>query len=107
MKHWVLISAIGTALSKQESTVINIGEPEGTPRLVSKQSPPPSLLCWQLADSCSLQITYLSSSQGFAWNPELFLPSYIDCEYTPLENRRDPVHEITLSDEETKQLLPQ
>jgi hypothetical protein len=85
MKHCVLMSAIGTALSKQESTVINIGEPEGTPRL----------------------ITYLSSSQGFAWNPELFLPSYIDCEYTPLENRRDPVHEITLSDEETKQLLPQ
>lgn len=78
-------SLLSTALSKQESTVINIGEPEGTPRL----------------------ITYLSSSQGFAWNPELFLPSYIDCEYTPLENRRDPVHEITLSDEETKQLLPQ
>lgn len=38
---------------------------------------------------------------------EIFLPSYIDCDYVPLENRRDPVHEITLSDEESKSLLPQ
>ena len=38
---------------------------------------------------------------------EIFLPSYIDCDYVPLENRRDPVHEILLSDEESKSLLPQ
>ncbi|CAM1509089.1 Fc.00g028280.m01.CDS01 [Cosmosporella sp. VM-42] len=75
----------GSAISKQECTVINIGDPEGPPRLIS----------------------YLSSSQGFAWNPEIFLPSYIDCDYVPLENRRDPVHEILLSDEESKNLLPQ
>jgi hypothetical protein len=78
-------SLLSTAISKQESTVINIGDPEGPPRLIS----------------------YLSSSQGFAWNPEIFLPSYVDCEYVPLENRRDPVHEILLSDEESKSLLPQ
>ncbi|VUC25415.1 unnamed protein product [Clonostachys rosea] len=78
-------SLLSSAISRQESTVINIGDPEGPPRL----------------------ITYLSSSQGFAWNPEIFLPSYVDCDYVPLENRRDPVHEILLSDEETKQLLPQ
>lgn len=78
-------SLLSSAISKQESTVINIGEPDGPPRL----------------------ITYLSSSQGFTWNPEIFLPSYIDCDYVPLENRRDPVHEIVLSEEETRELLPQ
>ncbi|KAF0320813.1 hypothetical protein GQ607_011897 [Colletotrichum asianum] len=78
-------SLLSTALSKQESTVINIGEPNGTPRLIS----------------------YLSSSQGFAWNPEIFLPSYVDCDYVPLENRREPVHEIVLSDEEINNMFPQ
>jgi len=78
-------SLLSTAISKQESTVINIGDPDGPPRL----------------------ITYLSSSQGFAWNPEIFLPSYVDCDYEPLENRREPVHDILLTDEELKQMLPQ
>ncbi|EWG52820.1 hypothetical protein FVEG_11433 [Fusarium verticillioides 7600] len=77
-------SLLSSSLSKQECTVINVGDPEGTPRLIS----------------------YLSSSQGFAWNPEIFLPSYIDCDYVPLENRRDPVHEIILTDDESKNLLP-
>jgi hypothetical protein len=53
-----------------------------------------------------LKISYLSSSQGFVWNPEIFLPSYIDCDYVPLENRREPVHEIRLSDDEVKNMLP-
>ncbi|KAI5468028.1 hypothetical protein BGZ63DRAFT_419676 [Mariannaea sp. PMI_226] len=78
-------SLLSSAFSKEECTVINIGDPDGPPRLIS----------------------YLSSSQGFAWNPEIFLPSYVDCDYVPLENRRDPVHEILLSDEESKNLLPQ
>ncbi|KAF4988294.1 hypothetical protein FGRMN_9845 [Fusarium graminum] len=77
-------SLLSLSLSKQECTVINIGDPEGPPRLIS----------------------YLSSSQGFAWNPEIFLPSYIDCDYVPLENRRDPVHEIVLTDDESKSMLP-
>ncbi|KAI1371208.1 hypothetical protein F4677DRAFT_436254 [Hypoxylon crocopeplum] len=77
-------SLLSTAFSKDECTVINIGEPDGVPRLIS----------------------YLASSQGFAWNPELFVPSYVDCEYVPLENRREPVHEIRLSDEEIKGMLP-
>ncbi|KAK4093871.1 hypothetical protein Purlil1_1362 [Purpureocillium lilacinum] len=71
-------SLLSSAISKQESTVINIGDPDGPPRLIS----------------------YLSSSQGFAWNPEIFLPSYVDCDYEPLENHCEPVHEIVLSDEE-------
>jgi hypothetical protein len=54
-----------------------------------------------------LQISYLSSSQGFAWNPEIFLPSYVDHDYTPLENQREPVHEIKLTDEEVKAMLPE
>jgi hypothetical protein len=85
MLHQRRPSLLSSAISKEESTVINIGDPEGPPRLIS----------------------YLSSSQGFTWNPEIFLPSYIDCDYVPLENRRDPVHEITLSDEELKNMLPQ
>ncbi|OAA77323.1 hypothetical protein LEL_04146 [Akanthomyces lecanii RCEF 1005] len=78
-------SLLSSALSKEQSTVINIGDPDGPPRL----------------------ITYLSSSQGFDWNPEIFLPSYLDCDYVPLENRREPVHEIRLSEEELRNMLPQ
>ncbi|KAG6011020.1 hypothetical protein E4U21_000051 [Claviceps maximensis] len=85
MLHARRPSLLSTALSKQESTVINIGDPDGPPRLIS----------------------YLSSSQGFVWNPEIFLPSYVDCDYIPLENRREPVHEIVLSDEESREMLPQ
>ncbi|OAA71645.1 hypothetical protein ISF_02196 [Cordyceps fumosorosea ARSEF 2679] len=97
-------SLLSSALSMEKSTVINIGDPDGPPRL----------------------ITYLSSSQGFDWNPgrlaqppgfsrtpltdicvEIFLPSYLDCDYVPLENRREPVHEIRLSEEELRDMLPQ
>ncbi|KAG6021359.1 hypothetical protein E4U41_002509 [Claviceps citrina] len=85
MLHARRPSLLSTALSKQESTVINIGDPDGPPRLIS----------------------YLSSSQGFVWNPEIFLPSYVDCDYVPLENKREPVHEIVLSDEESRAMLPQ
>lgn len=77
-------SLLSSALSKEECTHINVGDPDGPPRLIS----------------------YLASSQGFAWNPEMFLPSYLDLDYEPLENRREPVHEIRLSDEEVKNMLP-
>lgn len=85
MLHARRPSLLSSAISKQESTVINIGDPDGPPRLIS----------------------YLSSSQGFAWNPEIFLPSYVDCDYEPLENHCEPVHEIVLSDEESREMLPQ
>ncbi|KAI1489929.1 hypothetical protein F4809DRAFT_508935 [Biscogniauxia mediterranea] len=84
MTHQRRPSLLSSAFCKDECTVINIGDPDGPPRLIS----------------------YLASSQGFAWNPEIFLPSYVDCDYTPLENRREPVHEIRLSDEEIKRMLP-
>ncbi|KAK7707582.1 hypothetical protein SLS64_007101 [Diaporthe eres] len=73
-----------SALSESKSTTINIGDEDGPPRLIS----------------------YLSTSQGFEWNPELFLPSYIDYDYTPLENKREPVKEITLTDEEIQNMFP-
>ncbi|RFU24140.1 hypothetical protein B7463_g12203, partial [Scytalidium lignicola] len=78
-------SLLSSSLLKQEHTVINIGDPDGTPRL----------------------ITCVRSSQGFDWNPEIFLPSYIECDFDSLERKRDPVHEIRLSDEEVKQMFPQ
>ncbi|KAK3941341.1 hypothetical protein QBC46DRAFT_104349 [Diplogelasinospora grovesii] len=85
-QHYRRPSLLSSAISKQECTTINIADdPDGPPRLIS----------------------YLSSSQGFVWNPEIFLPSYINYEYTPLENRREPVIEIVLSDEEIKRILPQ
>ncbi|KAI0129142.1 hypothetical protein BJ170DRAFT_594960 [Xylariales sp. AK1849] len=84
MLHQRRPSLLSTSFCKDECTVINIGDPDGPPRLIS----------------------YLSSSQGFVWNPEIFLPSYVDCDYVPLENRREPVHEIRLSDDEVKNMLP-
>ncbi|KAG7147698.1 hypothetical protein HYQ46_003442 [Verticillium longisporum] len=47
MFHGRRPSLLSTAISKQECTVINIGDPDGPPRLLS----------------------YLSSSQGYLWNP--------------------------------------
>ncbi|KAK5661740.1 hypothetical protein OQA88_9841 [Cercophora sp. LCS_1] len=86
MAHVRRPSLMSSAFCQQECTTINIADnPEGPPRLIS----------------------YLSSSQGFAWNPELFLPSYVDFEYTPLEQRRDQVVDICLSDEDVKKILPQ
>ncbi|CZT08362.1 hypothetical protein WAI453_007281 [Rhynchosporium graminicola] len=78
-------SLLSSSLSKQEHTVINIGDPEGVPRL----------------------ITCVRSSQGYEWNPEIFLPSYVESNFESLERKRDPVHEIRLSEEEIKQMFPQ
>ncbi|KFY92571.1 hypothetical protein V498_04860 [Pseudogymnoascus sp. VKM F-4517 (FW-2822)] len=72
-------------MTVQEHTVINIGDPDGTPRL----------------------ITCVRYSQGYEWNPEIFLPSYMECDFESIERKRDPVHEINLSDEEMKNMFPQ
>lgn len=84
MVHERRPSLLSSALSESKSTTINIGDEDGPPRLIS----------------------YLSTSQGFEWNPELFLPSYIDYDYTPLENKREPVKEITLTEEEIQNMFP-
>ncbi|KAK2628985.1 hypothetical protein QTJ16_002088 [Diplocarpon rosae] len=78
-------SLLSSSLSKQEHTVINIGDPDGVPRL----------------------ITCVRSSQGYEWNPEIFLPSYVESNFESLERKRDPVHEIRLSEEEAKEMFPQ
>ncbi|KAK4194802.1 hypothetical protein QBC40DRAFT_301784 [Triangularia verruculosa] len=80
-------SLLSSAFTKQECTTVRIGgeDHEGPMRLV----------------------TYLERGQGFVWNPEIFLPSMSDFEYTPLDQRRDPIVEIHISDEEIKKMLPQ
>lgn len=85
MLHARRPSLLSSAFTKQECTTVKIGDdPEGPMRLV----------------------TYLSSAQGFVWNPELFLSSHGDNDYVPLDQRRDPIVEIHLSDEEIKKMLP-
>lgn len=78
-------SLLSPAILHQEAHVINIGDPDGAPRLIS----------------------YLSSSQGFIWNPEIFVPSYVDYDYTPIEHCREPIIEIFLSDEDIQKIYPQ
>ncbi|KAJ2891361.1 hypothetical protein MKZ38_000520 [Zalerion maritima] len=85
MLHERRPSLLSSAISKEECNFVNVGDPEGPVRLIS----------------------YLESSQGFAWNPEIFLPSYVEYDYTPLENRREPVHDILVTDEEIQSMLPQ
>ncbi|KAK4498430.1 hypothetical protein PRZ48_011088 [Zasmidium cellare] len=77
-------SMLGCSLSKSEYTVINLGGEDGPQRLV----------------------TCVKSSQGFDWNQELFLPSYIDYDSQDLEHRPDPVDDIVLTDEEAAAILP-
>ncbi|KXL47781.1 hypothetical protein M433DRAFT_150668 [Acidomyces richmondensis BFW] len=76
---------LGSSLSKSEYTVINLAHRDGPPRLV----------------------TCVKSSQGFDWNQELFLPSYVDYDAHDLEHKQDPVEEIILTDEEAAAVLPQ
>ncbi|KAG9528487.1 hypothetical protein KCU93_g4331, partial [Aureobasidium melanogenum] len=76
-------SLLGDSLSKSEYTVVNIGGPEN-PRL----------------------ITCIKTSQGFDWNQDIFLPSYLDYDSSDLEHRPDPVQEIILTDEEAAAILP-
>ncbi|KAI5204668.1 hypothetical protein E4T42_01082 [Aureobasidium subglaciale] len=76
-------SLLGDSLSKSEYTVVNIGGPEN-PRL----------------------ITCIKTSQGFDWNQDIFLPSYLDYDSSDLEHRPDPVQEIILTDEEAAAMFP-
>ncbi|WPH00599.1 Hypothetical protein R9X50_00342900 [Acrodontium crateriforme] len=78
-------SLMGSSLSKSEYTVVNLAHEHGQPRLV----------------------TCVKSSQGFEWNSELFLPSYVDHDSHDLEHRPDPVQDIVLTDEEAASMLPQ
>ena len=37
---------------------------------------------------------------------EMFLPPYVDYEFTDLEHKQDPVEEIILTEEELANMLP-
>jgi len=55
------------------------------------------------------QITCVKASQGFDWNQDIFLPSYAGGghDYTAeLEQRRDPVQDIFVTDEEAESMFP-
>ncbi|KZF21912.1 hypothetical protein L228DRAFT_239839 [Xylona heveae TC161] len=79
-------SLLSSSISKSEHTVIDVGHPGGPPRL----------------------ITCVKASQGFDWNQDIFLPAYADYESSAsLEHRRDPVHDIVLTDAEMQSILPQ
>lgn len=45
--QYKILTVTGTSLAKEQSTVINIGEPEGPPRLVS-----PTLQSWRQKRAC-------------------------------------------------------
>ncbi|KAH8635562.1 hypothetical protein IG631_10963 [Alternaria alternata] len=80
-------SLMSETFSRQEHTVVNVGgdeEGEGGLRL----------------------ITCVKASQGFDWNQEMFLPSYIDYHFDDLERRQDPVQDIILTDEEVRNMFP-
>ncbi|MCJ1244586.1 hypothetical protein MMC30_001784 [Trapelia coarctata] len=87
------VSLLSSSLSAQEHTVVNIGHPDGPPRL----------------------ITCVRSSQGFDWNQEIFLPSHsfshshsLDPYLSPdLERKKDPVHEIVLTEDDIRAMFPQ
>ncbi|KAF2739525.1 hypothetical protein EJ04DRAFT_508805 [Polyplosphaeria fusca] len=76
-------SLMSAAFTKAEHTVINVGDGLN-PRL----------------------ITCVKASQGFDWNQEIFLPSYVDYHFDDLERKQDPVQDIFVSDEEVKNMFP-
>lgn len=55
-----------------------------------------------------IQITCVKASQGFDWNQDIFLPSYIaEHDYNnDLERRPDPVQDIILTEEEAESIFP-
>ncbi|KAF2197525.1 hypothetical protein GQ43DRAFT_444187 [Delitschia confertaspora ATCC 74209] len=76
-------SLLGSSLSKTEHTVINVGTKD-----------------------CPRLITCVKTSQGFDWNQEIFLPSYIDHSSDDLERRQDPIEDIIVTDEEMATMFP-
>ncbi|PNY24866.1 Uncharacterized protein TCAP_05199 [Tolypocladium capitatum] len=104
MLHARRPSLLSTAISKQESTVINIGDPDGPPRLVI--TPSPWFGLGPRADGPAPRFPIFPRARASS-GTQIFLPSYVDCDYEPLENQCEPVHEIVLSDEETRAMLPQ
>jgi len=85
--------------------VVNIGDPDGPPRLVSARGMGALNL---LSTHNTPQITCVKASQGFDWNQDIFFPSYVaEHDYgNNLEHRPDPVQEIILTEEEAEGIFP-
>lgn len=98
---------VGSAFAQSEAHTVNIGDPDGPPRLVSPVPISHEAECSpsRITDHCLEQISYVAAGQGFAWNPEMFLPSYVEVDFEPLQNRREPVVDIIVTEEESRKWL--
>ncbi|KAF2455409.1 hypothetical protein BDY21DRAFT_350766 [Lineolata rhizophorae] len=76
-------SLLSASLARSEHVVVNVGHPDA-PRLIS----------------C------VKASQGFDWNQDIFLPSYLDHDSIDLERKQDPVEDIVLTEEEAAAIYP-
>jgi len=56
---------------------------------------------------CAIHISHAIIGSRLTASSEIFLPSYVESNFESLERKRDPVHEIRLSDEEIKEMFPQ
>ena len=48
----------------------------------------------------------LSNNRKTDTYSEIFLPSYIESDFESLDRKREPVHEIILTDEEIEMMFP-
>jgi hypothetical protein len=113
---------MSATFSKQEHTVVNIGEEEN-PRLITcvKASQGFDWNMGMLLLSSSSHTYHLSIIEGvyklgvslspgrrsLTLTVEIFLPSYADYHFDDLERRQDPVEDIILTEEEVRNMVPQ
>ena len=104
--------------SRQEHTVINVGEEEGEGlRLITcvKASQgfdwnmgmlfPPNLDSWFRGFGVRGWMTWNWANDDVCAK-EMFLPSYVDYHFDDLERRQDPVKDIIVTDEEVRNMFP-
>ncbi|KAF7505989.1 hypothetical protein GJ744_012336 [Endocarpon pusillum] len=94
--------------SKQKAKVVDASEPPNTmPSFISARSSP--------LDEPPRLITFTKAGQGFNWNEELFLPSYMISRYSRSRRKQydgdlgeDDVEvaEISVTDEEANNMMP-
>jgi len=73
-------SLLSSSVSKVEHSVFDLGIRDGSPRL----------------------ITCVKASQGFDWNLDIFIPSHCEISVPPLPDQPEAVHEIYITDEESR-----
>lgn len=125
------IDNIDTSQRKDKQKVAGYPAPSATSPVFGQSSSPlgPSMLASGLYKSINLNslhddpdepprlITYTKHSQGFTWNDELFLPSYMLGRYGDRGRKKQydgdfgdeehcPVAEIFITDEEAEAMMP-